>query len=198
MYIYIHICACDHVELGQVSTSSFEPRCTEGKHASIDHFSGLRIQTTPCPGAFIPTRLALFDVQLTRQHWQPCPGTRRRSRNTSVWPRHHTAPSFEHLARLCSKHCCLCIFSRTCGSQSNLYLQSRARERSALLRWFWGPSACAKALILSFAHISSWGKATRPAGQYEDGKLTCPWIFNMSKLGKYPKIMVWGQRLGEK
>ena len=66
--IYIHICACDHVELGQVSTSSFEPRCTEGKHASIDHFSGLRIQTTPCPGAFIPTRLALFDVQLTRQH----------------------------------------------------------------------------------------------------------------------------------
>lgn len=112
------MCVCDHVELGQVSTSSFEPRCTEGKHASIDHFSGLRIQTTPCPGAFIPTRLALFDVQLTRQHWQPCPGTRRRSRNTSVWPRHHTAPSFEHLARLSSKHGCLCIFSRTCRNQS--------------------------------------------------------------------------------
>ena len=53
IYIYIHtyaytvymcvcviisICSlalCDHVELGHVSTSAFEPRCTEGKRASV-------------------------------------------------------------------------------------------------------------------------------------------------------------------
>lgn len=81
----------------------------------IDHF-WLRIPTTPCPAVFIPTRLALFHVVpliYGNTGSRVSPGTRRRSRNTSVWPRHHTAPHFEHLKGLWyMQQGCFCIFSR--------------------------------------------------------------------------------------
>ena len=106
------------------------------------------------------------------------PGERRGSRHPSIWPGHHAvhwlheckyAISWKGFSDSQLADCLLFVLFVAFSSQ--MYKQLIVVEKSCQhLRIIYsrsktlgiqGSSACARALILSFAHINSWGKVTR-------------------------------------